>query len=128
MSFFDSDIVRAEMAEIHELQEEVFDNVMKFQYMNDSDKLHHINVLEKLIEKQKIVYARLSLSDDPDAKQMKEEILKSAVMMGLPKNVDVNLMFNQMSDMMKVMRQQLDTNGVGSQNNKVHTKAKSNLI
>ena len=114
MSFFDSDIVRAEMAEIHELQEEVFDNVMKFQYMNDSDKLHHINVLEKLIEKQKIVYARLSLSDDPDAKQMKEEILKSAVMMGLPKNVDVNLMFNQMSDMMKVMRQQLDTNGVES--------------
>jgi len=114
MSFFDSDIVRAEMAEIHELQEEVFDNVMKFQYMNDSDKLHHINVLEKLIEKQKIVYARLSLSDDPDAKKMKEEILKSAVMMGLPKNVDVNLMFNQMSDMMKVMRQQLDTNGVGS--------------
>ena len=114
MSFFDSDIVRAEMAEIQELQEEVFDNVMKFQYMNDSDKLHHINVLEKLIEKQKIVYARLSLSDDPDAKKMKEEILKSAVMMGLPKNVDVNLMFNQMSDMMKVMRQQLDTNGVGS--------------
>ena len=114
MSFFDSDIVRAEMAEIHELQEEVFDNVMKFQYMNDSDKLHHINILEKLIEKQKIVYARLSLSDDPDAKQMKEEILTSAVMMGLPKNVDVNLMFNQMSDMMKVMRQQLDTNGVGS--------------
>ena len=114
MSFFDADIVRAEIAEIHELQEEVYDNVMKFPYMNDSDKLHHINILEKLIEKQKIVYARLSLSDDPDAKQMKEEILKSAVMMGLPKNVDVNLMFNQMSDMMKVMRQQLDTNGVGS--------------
>ena len=114
MSFFDSDIVRAEMAEIHELQEEVFDNVMKFQYMNDSDKLHHINILEKLIEKQKIVYARLSLSDDPEAKKMKEEVLKSAVMMGLPKNIDVNLMFNQMSDMMKVMRQQLDTNGVGS--------------
>ena len=114
MSFFDSDIVRAEMAEIHELQEEVFDNVMKFQYMNDTDKLHHITTLERLIEKQKIVYARLSLSDDPDAKKMKEEILKSAVMMGLPKNVDVNLMFNQMSEMMKVMRQQLDTNGVGS--------------
>ena len=114
MSFFDSDIVRAEMAEIHELQEEVFDNVMKFQYMNDSDKLHHINVLEKLIEKQKIVYARLSLSDDPDAKKMKEEILKSAVMMGLPKNVDVNLMFNQMSDMMGIMRQQLDIGSVES--------------
>ena len=114
MSFFDSDIVRAEMAEIHELQEEVFDNVMKFQYMNDTDKLHHITTLERLIEKQKIVYARLSLSNDPDAKKMKEEILNSAVMMGLPKNVDVNMMFNQMSDMMGIMRQQLDINGVES--------------
>ena len=51
MSFFDSDIVRAEMAEIQELQEEVFDSVMKFQYMNDTDKLHHITTLERLIEK-----------------------------------------------------------------------------
>ena len=114
MSFFDSDIVRAEMAEIQELQEEVFDSVMKFQYMNDTDKLHHITTLERLIEKQKIVYARLSLSNDPDAKKMKEEILNSAVMMGLPKNVDVNMMFNQMSDMMGIMRQQLDIGSVES--------------
>ena len=114
MSFFDSDIVRAEMTEVQELQEEVYSNVMKFYYMNDADKKHHIGLLEKLIEKQKIMYTRLSLSDDPNAIEMKEQILSSAVMMGLPKNVDVNLMFNQMSDMMKVMRQQLDTNGVGS--------------
>ena len=114
MSFFDSDIVRAEMAEIQELQEDVFDNVMKFQYMNDSDKLHHITILERLLDKQKIVYARLSLSSDPEAKKMKEEILKSAVMMGLPKNVDVNMMFNQMSDMMGIMRQQLDIGSVES--------------
>ena len=60
MSFFDSDIVRAEMAEIQELQEEVFDNVMKFQYMNASDKLHHITILERLLDKQKIEYARMS--------------------------------------------------------------------
>ena len=35
MSFFDSEIVRAEMAEVSELQEEVYSNVMKFHYMND---------------------------------------------------------------------------------------------
>tara|TARA_B100000287_G_C20271693_1_gene638282 strand:- start:29 stop:373 length:345 start_codon:yes stop_codon:yes gene_type:complete len=110
MSFFDSDIVRAEMAEIQELQEEVYTNVMKFQYMNDSDKLYHISILERLIEKQKIVYARLSLSDDPDAKKMKEEILESASMLGLPSNVDVNMMFNQMSQMIGIMKQQLDIN------------------
>ena len=30
MSFFQSDVVRAEMAEISELQEEVYNNVFKF--------------------------------------------------------------------------------------------------
>ena len=32
MSFFNSDIVRAEMAEISELQEEVYSYVMKFHH------------------------------------------------------------------------------------------------
>ena len=97
MSFFDSEIVRAEMAEIHELQEEVYNDVMKFPYLNDSEKLFHIEQLSKLIDMQKIVYARLSLSDDPDAKKMKDEIIESASIMGLPKNVDISTMFNQMS-------------------------------
>ena len=109
MSFFESEIVRSEMAEVQELQEEVYGNVMKFHYMNDSDKLYHINILERLIEKQQVVYTRLSLSDDPEAKKMKDEITKSASMMGLPKNVDMSVVFNQMSQMVGVMKQQLDT-------------------
>ena len=108
MSFFDSEIVRAEMAEVQELQEEVYDNLMKFPYMNNADKAYHIEVLEKLIGKQKIVYTRLSLSDDPDAKKMKEEILQSASMMGLPPNVDMSMVFNQMSQMVSLMKQKLD--------------------
>ena len=112
MSFFDSDIVRAEMAEIQELQEDVFDNVMKFQYMNDTDKLHHIDILERLIEKQKIVYARLSLSSDPDAKKMKENIMESAVMMGMPKNTDMAVVFQNMEKMIGLMKQQVDSGTV----------------
>ena len=108
MSFFNSDIVRAEMAEISELQEEIFQNVMKFTYMNTEDQTYHIESLDKLISKQKIMYARLSLSDDPEAKKMKEEIMKSANMMGLPTNVDMNIVFQQMSDMIVLMKQQLD--------------------
>ena len=108
MSFFQSDIVRAEMAEISELQEEVYANVMKFAYMDDEDKVYHIEILERLIDKQKILYARLSLSDDPGAKQMKEDIQKSATIMGLPSNVDMNVIFGQMSQMVDVMKKQLD--------------------
>ena len=108
MTFFDSEIVRAEMAEISELQEEVYSNVMKFHYMNDEDKIYHIELLSKLIDKQKILYARLSLSDDPEAKRMKEDIRKSATIMGLPDNVDMNTVFGQMSQMVDVMKGQLD--------------------
>ena len=106
MSFFDSEIVRAEMIEIHELQEDVYENFMKFPYMNNADRAHHIDQLSKLIEKQKIVYARLSLSDDPDAKEMKEKIMESAKSMGLPSNVDVGRMFDQMSEVIDMMKRQ----------------------
>ena len=108
MSFFNSDIVRAEMAEISELQEEVYSNVMKFHYMNDEDKIYHVELLEQLIDKQKILYARLSLSDDPGARQMKDDIQKSATIMGLPENVDMSLVFGQMSQMVDLMKKQLD--------------------
>ena len=105
MSFFDSEIVRSEMAEIHELQEDVYENFMRFPYMNNADRAHHIDQLSKLLEKQKIVYARLSLSDDPDAKEMKENIIRSATSMGLPANVDVGKMFDQMSEVISMMKQ-----------------------
>ena len=108
MSFFDSEFVRAEMTEIHELQEEIYGNVMQFTFMNNEDKSRHILILEKLIEKQKIMYTRLSLSDDPEAKKMLDEIIKSAAMMGLPQNVDMNIVWKQMTDMVGMMKQQLD--------------------
>ncbi len=108
MSFFQSDIVRAEMAEISELQEEVYTNFMKFPQMDDDDKCYHIKILERLIDKQKILYVRLSLSDDPDAKRMCQEIRKSATIMGLPGDVDMNIVFSQMTQMIGVMKKQLD--------------------
>ena len=108
MSFFQSDVIRAEMAEISELQEEIYTNVFKFPTMNKEDQRYHIEVLERLLEKQRIMYARLSLSDDPDAKRMKEEITQSATMMGLPSNVDMNILFGQMDKMVGAMREQLD--------------------
>ena len=46
MSFFDSDVVRAEMAEISELQEEIYTNVFKFPSMPKADKQYHIEILE----------------------------------------------------------------------------------
>ena len=106
--FFQSEVVRAEMAEVAELQEEVYNNVFKFPSMTVEDKKYHVDVLEKLIEKQKIIYTRLSLSDDPEAQEMKKHIIESAEMFGLPNNLDMNLFFNNMSQAIGMMKQQID--------------------
>ena len=110
MKFFHSAVVRAEMAEISELQEEVYSNVFKFPSMTKEDQLYHVDILNRLLEKQKVLYARLSLSDDPDAKKMKENIIQSASMMGVPSNVDMSKIFNQMSEMVDVLKDQIDKN------------------
>ena len=106
--FFQSEVVRAELAEIQELQEEVYGNFFKFPSMSKDDQLYHIDILESLIEKQKIVYTRLSLSDDPEAKKMKENITQGAADMGLTTNVDMNGIFNDMMKMVKMMKNSVD--------------------
>ena len=71
-------------------------------------KLDHLKLLKTLIEKQKILYARLSLSDDPQAKKMKENIMKSAMMMGIPSDTDLNFLFSKMTEMIELMEEKLD--------------------
>ena len=119
--FFKSEVVRAELAEIQELQEEVYGNFFKFPSMSKEDQLYHIDILQDLIEKQKIVYTRLSLSDDPEAKKLKETISESAVDMGVPKDMDMNLVFNNMSRAVEMMKDHIDKESQISYNNKVHT-------
>ena len=111
MSFFSSEVVRAEMAEIAELQEDVYSNVFKFPAMTKEQKLEHVELLEKLLDKQKVLYTRLSLSDDSEAKEMKERIMQSAIMMGMPQGTDMNIILNNMSQMLEVMKQQIDKTG-----------------
>ena len=108
MSFFDSEVVRAEMVEISELQEEVYTNVFKFPTMSKDDQLYHVAILEKLLNKQRVLYTRVSLSDDPEAKEMKKNILEGARQMGLPTNVDMNILFANMNNMVSMMKKHID--------------------
>ena len=108
MSFFDSEVVRSEMAEIHELQEEVYTNVFKYPMMTKEDQRYHVEILERLCDKQKILYTRLSLSDDPEAQKMKDKIIQGAASMGLPQSVDMNSLFTEMGQVVQKMKDQLD--------------------
>jgi len=111
MGFFNSEIVRSEMARISELQEDIYKSVFSFYQMDKEQKLKHIEMLQELLGVQKILYTRLSLSDDPEAIQMKDQILLSAEMMGLQKGADMNTLFKNMESMIDLMKNQIDKAG-----------------
>tara|TARA_B100000900_G_C20014433_1_gene487260 strand:- start:75 stop:416 length:342 start_codon:yes stop_codon:yes gene_type:complete len=108
MTFFDSDQVKEELDVILELQQKIYGNILNFASMDDDTKIEHIDLLDSLLEKQKILYTRLSLSDDPEAKSLKRQIVDSAVVMGMPKDVDIKIIFNNMSIMLTMMRKQIE--------------------
>jgi len=111
MSFFSSELVKAEMIEISDLQEKIYGSVFRFPSMTKEDKIEHVTLLEKLLCKQQILYTRLSLSDDPEAQEMKQRIADSAQIMGLPAHVDMNIILGNMSKMLEAMKQQIDKTG-----------------
>ena len=108
-NFFDSDIVREELQEINELQMSIYKNAMKFGTFSREDKVEHIERLTELLERQKVMYTRISLSDDPEAIDLKIHLQKSVELMGFPEGTDMLLLFSGMSNTIDNMKSQLDT-------------------
>ena len=92
--FFESEIVREELEEIGKLQQEIYGNVISFPTMSRQDQLEHVDKLTELLDKQKIMHARLSLSDDPEAKELLSTLKSSVALMGFPPNMDMNSFFD----------------------------------
>ncbi|MEN9301742.1 MAG: Synechococcus phage [Bacteroidota bacterium] len=107
MSFFESDIVKAELKEIGHLQEKIASNVISFGSMSKEIKLEHIKTLESLLEKQKVLYTRLSLSDDPDAIDMKQKLNESVKIIGIDSKSDINQVFSNITTLIKTIKMQL---------------------
>ena len=106
--FFDSDIVRDEMQEINEMQEEIYGRIFQFPDLPEPEQIEHLNELDVLLDKQQILYTRMKLSDDPRAKEMAENVRKSAIVMGFPKDVDCNLLFANMQVTLEKVRKGLE--------------------
>jgi hypothetical protein len=107
MSFFKSDIVQSELKEISDLQEKIYNKVFSFASMSNEDKIEHVEMLEELLKKQQILYTRVSLSDDPEAKQMKESIMSSARQLGFPRDVDLGYVFSNMTNIIDNMKKSI---------------------
>jgi len=106
--FFDSELIQEELEEINDLQRFIYGSILSFGSMAREDKLEHIDKLTLLLEKQRVMYTRLSLSDDPQAVEMKENLKKSVAIMGFPPDTDMNLLFSSMSKTIESLKQFLD--------------------
>ena len=106
--FFESEIVREELNDINKLQEEIYGSVFSFATLSPEKKKEHIEDLIELLDKQRIMYTRLSLSDDPEAVKMKEQLAESVQIMGYPKGTDINVLFDTMKKTIEKMKETVD--------------------
>ena len=70
-----------------------------------------LKCLNDFLIRLKILYTRLSLSSDIEAKRMKEKIVESATMMGMPSDMDMNVVFSNMTNMLQKMKDKIDDTG-----------------
>ena len=104
--FFQSEIIRQEMEDIFKAQKELYEVIMHFSSFTDEQKNDHIERLKELLNKQEVMWTRLSLSDDPEAIEMKEKIKLASAAMGF-KDADMNVIFRSMRTTLEGLQKRL---------------------
>ena len=107
--FFNSDVVQDSLEEIQELQNSIQDSMMKNNFLNFWQQKEKLEELEELLEKQQLMYVRMKLSDDPNAKDIVKKMQMSLKDMGMPKDMTVEQMFQQMKLTISNVRRALDS-------------------
>ena len=89
MKFFESEVVREELNRMQDLYLEI--NKMGLM-LTAPQKKEQLDKMIELINLQQTMYMRVTLSEDPQAKQMVEQVRNAATMLGMNPN-DVNHTF-----------------------------------
>ena len=108
--FFQSELVRGEIQEMAALQEFCFRSVTNLALLDKERKLQYFEALRKLLEKQKIFYTRISLSDDPEAKSVAENMKNAVVMLGGNPDLNVLDMFDDLLQKINQFEEHVDKN------------------
>ena len=89
MTFFNSEIVQQELQRMQDLYLEI--NKMGL-VLSIPQKREQLDKMIELIDIQQTMYMRVTLSDDPQAEQLRAQVREAAKMVGLSPN-DVNHTF-----------------------------------
>lgn len=103
MTFFNSEIVQDEMMEIEQMQQTLYGHLFNFASLSNEDKKEHVHIMRELVNKQRILYTRLCLSDDEEAQEMKEAITTSAIHLGMPRDMTMATVFENMEKLIDIM-------------------------
>lgn len=95
-NFFQSEIVKESIKELNILQQQIIEDTFKTPFMSGVQKKEHIELMKILLEKQKNLYFRLSLSDDPEAIEMTKKFKETAKFLGFNENNNITQFFNEM--------------------------------
>ena len=83
MKFFQSEVVQEELTQMQELYMDI--NRMGLMLSLDQKK-EQLQKMLRLIEIQQTMYMRVTLSDDPEAKKLVDQVKNAAAMLGMPKD------------------------------------------
>ena len=95
-----------------ELQQFCFRSAMNFVLLDEERRLEYFDALTTLIEKQKIFYARIKLSDDPEAVSVLETMKQGVVMLGATPDTPIEQMFDELIQKVAILKQRYE-NGEG---------------
>jgi hypothetical protein len=83
MRFFQSEVVQEELNRMQELYMEI--NKMGL-LLSIEQKREQLDKMMRLIELQQTMYMRVTLSDDPEAKKLVDQVKNAASMLGMPRD------------------------------------------
>ena len=95
--------------ELEKLQNELSHDIMNVSnFATTEEKKEHINKMKTFLEKQKLFFFRVSLSDDPEALEIKNRVLEAAKMFGFNEMDGMGKFFEQMDKTLAGLESQLD--------------------
>ena len=81
MKFFQSEVVQKELTQMQDLYMDI--NRMGL-ILNVTQKREQLDKMMRLIELQQTMYMRVTLSEDPEAKKLVDQVKNAASMLGMP--------------------------------------------
>ena len=110
--FFDSEMVQASLEEIKELQDLITQGILDTAFASvtghEEDEAEQLDLIEELLEKQKLMYFRCKLSKDEDAMLVAENMRESLRQMVMPRGATVEQMFDNLMGSIRKLKETLD--------------------